>query len=529
VSLRKALNELPYSPQTIACFFGILSYLLRLPFVLRYDLHFGGDSAVWYLMALRVPQGIHPLYFYGQDYEGTLETYLLSFFFKLFGPSIPLGGAVILIEWSVAIGIGVYLLIKGTSRFEGILGGLLASVGVPYTMTYTTVPFSGNSILPLLVMILLLQTYFIIEKGPSPLRILIFGFSVGLGLYLCKKSIIGLAISFLALLLIQTPAWNIRRSLRLDWLFYLVMGALLGKSPDFFGHLHFPRTSHPLVYIASPIMIWNNLKCSLDASLAYFDANAISRIPDGFRFWVITTSKDIHPQSLTDWTFSLLAAFTWLITIYLFLKSHKEKNTSLFLLTGVILVNMLLLTLSAYTNSDFNCARRYFYPAGIPFSLMTGVLFSTFIQRDDPGPFHPFQARYISALSLLGLLLFLAVVESHYYELWKAPDEMKEVRWAIGEMDKNKMNRAMSDWPTNMILTGLTNERIICAEAEPHFVPDYARMVAHANRIIFIQLLKEPNPLTLLCGGTIFKQAGNSEGGDFYKLTPYEPQNPIQP
>jgi hypothetical protein len=71
-SIRNYFNETSLSPAWIGVIFGLLSFLLRIPFLFRYDLHYGGDPAIGYLMELRILQGDRPLYFYAQDYMGAL-------------------------------------------------------------------------------------------------------------------------------------------------------------------------------------------------------------------------------------------------------------------------------------------------------------------------------------------------------------------------------------------------------------------------------------------------------------------------
>ena len=172
---------------TIAWTAGALAFLLRVSFLFRYDLHFGGDSATCYLMALRIAQGDRPLYFYGQDYQGAPEAYLAAGLFRVFGPSIPLAGAVSLLEWSLAVVCGTYLAVRGTTRGAEALAGLVAAVGVPYTLHYATVPYWGYPAGLLAALLLPLEALFILERGPSPGRFFLLGLTLGLGWYTAKQ------------------------------------------------------------------------------------------------------------------------------------------------------------------------------------------------------------------------------------------------------------------------------------------------------------------------------------------------------
>src|SRR5262249_44584868 len=145
------------SPGAIAWSAGVLAFVVRLPFLFRYDLHFGGDSATCYLMALRITEGDRPLYFYGQDYQGATEAYVAALLLRLFGPSIPLAAVVSLLEWSLAVACGTYLAVRGTTKLWGTLAGFVAAIGVPYTLHYVTVPYWGYPSGLLVAMLLPLQ------------------------------------------------------------------------------------------------------------------------------------------------------------------------------------------------------------------------------------------------------------------------------------------------------------------------------------------------------------------------------------
>src|SRR4029077_20857374 len=114
-----------HSPE--AYLFGALAFLGRLPFLFRYDLHFAGDSATCYLMALRITRGDRPFYFYGQDYKGATEAFLAAPLVTLFATSIPLLAEVSLVEWSVATSIAVYLTRRATTARAAAITGIVAA------------------------------------------------------------------------------------------------------------------------------------------------------------------------------------------------------------------------------------------------------------------------------------------------------------------------------------------------------------------------------------------------------------------
>ena len=80
--------------------FAVVSVLVRVPYVMRYDLYFGDDYAVPYLMAKRILVGEFPTFFWGQNYQGAVNQYITALFFAIFGPSIAL--ACLVTTWSGA-------------------------------------------------------------------------------------------------------------------------------------------------------------------------------------------------------------------------------------------------------------------------------------------------------------------------------------------------------------------------------------------------------------------------------------------
>jgi hypothetical protein len=240
-------------------------------------------------------------------------------------------------------------------------------------------------------------------------------------------------------------------------------------------------------------------------------------MPDGLYFWIHLPFDKTHPQSPLDWIFFLLDAAVWVFTALRLWKAFKEKNAVLFLLPGLMLLNLLALVFSGQTHADTINARRYFYPSGVCFSLMTGLLFSTLGEN---------RTKWIKNLAPALALLFLGGVGFHFYQLLSAPDEMREFRWLIGELDKNHINRALADWPNDIILDGLTTQRIITAELYPHFIPEYASVVSQADTIAFIQMGAEPLEPKITYQGRIFRKSGGGANDGFFFWAPYQAGTP---
>src|SRR5437867_2321452 len=102
---RATVRSLVERPFVTGCLCGLAALIWRIPFILRYDLHFQSDFALFYLMSKRILVGEFPLYAWHQDYDGTLPQFMTAGFFALFGSSIVLAGIVTACFWAVAIGL----------------------------------------------------------------------------------------------------------------------------------------------------------------------------------------------------------------------------------------------------------------------------------------------------------------------------------------------------------------------------------------------------------------------------------------
>ena len=67
----------------------VVATLLRLILIAQGWPHSNADEDTMGIMGLHIAfNGAHPIFFYGQQYMGTLEAYLSTVFFHLFGASV---------------------------------------------------------------------------------------------------------------------------------------------------------------------------------------------------------------------------------------------------------------------------------------------------------------------------------------------------------------------------------------------------------------------------------------------------------
>lgn len=509
-NLQERINRLPLSPGIISGLCGIFSFAIRIPFLFRWDLHFGGDSGTAYLMAQHILNGDRPLYHYGQDYNVALEAYASAGLFKLFGPSIPLAASFCLFEWCVAVSLGVYLLIRGTDKFHGLAGGLLAVVGVPYTLHYIVAPIVGHPLGVLAGMAILFQTFYLMKTGPSAFGLFLWGFMVGAGYFLQKLCVPNIIASILALFLIQTASWNLRQMKRPFKLALMVLtGVLLGYAPEPLYKLHHPGSDH-LTGIASPWWILKNGYNVLRSIPAYFDGQPISRIPEAVYFFI--QRVHITPDGPLDFGFSLLGLGVVIFAFQGLRKSLQEKNVPLFLLSSLIFINMALVVISLQSGGEFLNARRYLYPSAIPLSLWTGY----FLASARPRNFKwlPFGALFLG-------ILFVSRVAYHEIILFKSPDELREIRWVISGLKDAGINRGLAHWGHAYIIDALTDEKIIVAGRDGSRFPEYDQWVTQADHIALIDLKADPIEKRLSFMGSTFVAEGPPRENETFRWIPY--------
>lgn len=512
LKIQERLNNLPYGPGFIATFFGFLSFTFRIPFLFRYDLHFGGDSATCYLMALRILGGDRPLYFYGQDYQGAAEAYITAGLFKIFGPSIPLAGAVSLMEWSLAVGVGVYLLIRGTSKYHGIAGGLFAAVAVPYTLHYVVVPYWGYPGGLLLGMLALLPACSILGKGPTSFSFICLGFISGFGLFVGKQCIPGLAAAFIALFILKSYFWEWRKWKKPTWSLSTGLGFLMGYSPELL--YRFSHTStRDFSGSATPVMIWNNFRNMLKSIPAYFDAQPISRSPEAVYYFIKDMHGLIYPKSPLDILYCFIGFGVLYIAYEELKKSLLKINPPLFLLSSLLFINITAVIISRQTNGEFSNARRYLYSSAIIFSLMAGFFLAENLLKNSK------RTRMMAAL--LGIL-FIGRVFTHEYFLLTSPDELREIRWVVSDMKSQGYDRGLANWGYAYIIDALTDQQMVIAGNNGERIPAYAQEVSQSEKLGVIGLKTESIQKDIIFGGNNFEQSGAPRENETFRWIPYQ-------
>ncbi len=119
----------------------IVTLVLRLSILSIDRMPFDSDEAIFLLMSRHILAGERPLFFYGEAYGGSADSYLTAFFFSVFGDTIPVARLVQSLEYMVGMGF-TYLLARRVlpqARF-GPLAVLWLMALPPLLMTTWTTP-----------------------------------------------------------------------------------------------------------------------------------------------------------------------------------------------------------------------------------------------------------------------------------------------------------------------------------------------------------------------------------------------------
>lgn len=182
---------------------------------------FDSDQAVMGLMAKHILEGEFPVFFWGENYCGPLESYLASIFFYLFGMStFTLGISPFL--FSIGFMFITYKLAKEiVGEKGGLIALLLVSIAPPFLIWHSVLA-RGNYIENLTFgSLILLVTYRIIYKESKIYLYCILGFLGGLAWYISPQAIHYIIVSGIFLFLKDKRIFFRRRSFLIILFFFL--------------------------------------------------------------------------------------------------------------------------------------------------------------------------------------------------------------------------------------------------------------------------------------------------------------------
>jgi hypothetical protein len=214
--------------------FLLLGLAIRLLFL--FTPHMDSDQATNGLMARHILGGEFPFFFYGQDYCGSIEAYLISTIFFFLGASRFTLNSAIGLE-SLFFILLIYFLARAISdKKTALLAALFTALPSYYLVFHSVLARSAYIEIPIIGVLLFIISHKIVYHDETQGRkFLLLGFLCGLGMWTHFLIIFYLPPIFLLLFIKDQWFWG-RRTI-----FFLILGLILGGLP-----LWVHNTAHPL-------------------------------------------------------------------------------------------------------------------------------------------------------------------------------------------------------------------------------------------------------------------------------------------
>ena len=519
--------------------FLILSaaFLLKMILIFLEVVPFNGDEAIVGLMSRHILVGERPVYFYGQNYMGSLDSYLVAAGFMVFGQQVWVIRLVQVVLYLVVIFI-VYRI--GCTAFNSTAIGLAAALFLaipPVNATlYTTISLGGYGEALLLGGLGLLLGFELQkrltgtqkDRLSSLILVFIWGMVCGLGIWINKLAMIlvlpvGLAVF---ITLAKKISWRI-----LSWGLLFLSGILLGSLPWWF---HILSSTEPGVFAELPLLA---PQLGILGWLKQSGLNFIYLILLG-----MPAVLGFRPTWEVRWLVLPvlpLVLFIWIwITASLFSKKPGKAplSNSLVILLCVVFT---MLYLFIFLPMSPDPSGRYFLPLVIPLSLIAAERIVTLEGKYKKYYWVPILliVLYNLAGTIQCALINPPGITSHL-DPYTAVDHRYD-RALIDFLKKEGETRGYSNYWVAYPIDFLSEEEIILSPRLPYHIdftyttrddryPAYTRLVEESSKVVYITA-RHPQLDTFI--REAFKQAGvawlEEQIGDFRVY--YRLSRPIRP
>lgn len=345
---------------------SILLYLNAFPF--------NSDEAIVGLMAKHILQGERPIFFYGQAYMGSLDAFLVSIAFKIFGIHVWVIRFVQIFLFALTL-ITLYMLViiafdDGKIAF---LSSLLLVIAPINLILYTTVSLGGYGeaflfgAISILISILLIRQFQLSPK--INLRtysyFIILGLITGLGFWTNAISLV-FSIPAVLFVLFQIVKLKISYPKKLRVAITLLICFIIGSFLWWFAF-----------FSGINGQIFNELS---GGAVAVESGNFFSRILNhtiSFLLFAPTVITGLRApwstQPINIWFTPFVIAF-WILIIFTNFKIYKKLNL-IEKITAKILLFCSAILIAAFIFSSFGAdpSGRYFLPITIILSIFGGI------------------------------------------------------------------------------------------------------------------------------------------------------------
>lgn len=451
---------------------GLAALIWRLPFIFRYDLYFQTEGGAYYLMAKHILKGEFPVYLWEQDYNGTLPHFVAAAVMAVFGHSIVLASLVSAMTYAVAVALGVAYVHAYIGRKAALVAGAFAAVGVPYGLKYTTIPpgsgYDFSLLFPFLFFYLAMTIY---RRGWSVWLSIIAGLLAGHCWYFCKHVLLSFATVGAVFLTDVAGRKRLTEFISSRWAALFGGAFLVGYLPEIVYKLSH-TAEHELLGVASPGEIWRSVYWFCRVFPVYFDGDPLGRLPEGVHY-LMHNSAENFPQSAMDFL-CIFIAWTVAVLILKQLKaSWREHNVPVLMLAAYPVVNVLATVLSHFAAGEYYAPKRYLYTSGIILLLWTGIKTREFWEK-----------KQWVLVGFLVVLLPVSVV--HQYELLQMPDELRDYRAVVRQLQENNLHYGVTFYSYAFTMTALSDEDVIFGVLDYHQHEPYERIVAQQDTLALV-------------------------------------------
>lgn len=427
---------------------------LRLAYLWRTQWLIDSDEAITGLMARHILQGIRrPIFYYGQDYLGSLEAWLSAGMFKVFGSSIVTIKLVPLLLGILFI--GSCGLLAGTlfGKREGLVALGLAAWPSAFLVMYQTKAWMGHMEMAIFGNLSLMIAHQLIANKHLTWRWGFFGFVCGFGFWISPLMVAYIITA--ALLLLIYGALNTRKAV------LAVPAAILGAAP-FIAY----NVRHP----------WVSLGVGGWANLSDISSHASNLLAVGLPILLGARAN----RSLTDlWPGATVVAYVLLAVCLAlaFIQCRLESRARAGCLTGALLATIAALFFIFTRYGFWALEPRYLVPIASSVIVIQSIAITTLWRRAQV-----LGAILIAAILLLNLTSNVLVRPMDARPVIAGiPVEMSNDR-LIQVLKQADISYAKANYWIAYRLIFETNETIICSP-EIEGAPSQDRFTAYLQEV----------------------------------------------
>lgn len=463
----------------------IIAVLVRLVIIFTKYHSINSDNGILGLMAKHILKGEFPAFFYGQPYMGSLEAFIIAFFFIILGISV--NSMLLAMTFITTVGIiSAYFLGKELwDKRLGLYAMVIACIPPAYFFWHGLSAFGGYPETFLFGNIMLTLTLIAVKENNKILKIKYYtwlGLTAGIAFWTHL-----LALYYIVPAMIFIFVNENKKLLFLKAVPFATPAFILGSAPLWIYNLrhHFETFKFPAE------------QKNIFAGAKYF----FNTVP----FFI---SNEQFRYKYLYYIISFIYIFSFL---YLVMKQEKTKKST----TSKFIIFLLFISIFYFFSTShfaYLLCPRYIIP------LFTVIMISTaYLCR-----WLDLKFRYLGIIPLSLVILFngINISESYILDKEESARDRKIFQDLITFLEKNKLHTNYCPFTISQKLNFLSGENIVNAVFGDEKYPPYEKIVEESDNaaIINTNRLLEPM-LDMLC-----KSYKKARIDDFYIYYDFEPR-----